>query len=237
MEKVHSINKSASFEKNQLLQKSEEIKLKIISILLWKKLISDEKAENLKSLEETKKYIIDLYKNRKIDSSTYIEIGVKSWSIKLGIFLVLKWYITKERLIKALNEINNEQEKKLLWVYLVDNKLIPLDLMLSSLDELWIIKLWEYLTLKWLIQHSDVKRILNKQKNNLSFWQILIHEWIINQKELNSILSELWINMTINDLWLEYQNTDSSLYINWNLEEAWKKRKIEIYENCIWKDR
>ncbi len=188
---------------------SAKIKEKIISILFSKNLLDYDKSRSLETLSDVKKYMARLYNENKITLNEYINIGVNSWAMKLWNYLVLKWYITKEILNEALAIQKQEKNKRSLWEILIEEKTLyntkeeelTFELLNEALEALWIRRLWEYLAHIWIIKYEQIWYYLEQQKNRKKpLWKLLVEDWKISQKKMNAILTELWIEIKMNEL-------------------------------------
>lgn len=188
---------------------SEIIKEKIISILTSKNLIDYKNAKSLETLSDVKKYMAKLYNENKITLNEYIDIWVNSWAMKLWNYLVLKWYVSKEILHEALILQKQEKNKRSLWEILLEEKTLyntkeeelTFEQLNEALEALWIRRLWEYLAHIWIIKYERINYYLEQQKKKkIPFWKLLVQDGKISQKKLNSILTELWLDIHIDEL-------------------------------------
>lgn len=203
----NSINKIEN--KNNV---SEEIKLKIISVLLWKNLLDFKESKNIITISDVKKYMNELYHNKKINLDEYIQIWVEAGAMKIWNYLILKWYITKEILNEALKIQKNDKDWRTLWSILLEEKSLynsveeelTFEKLSEALNVLWIRKLWEYLAHLGIIKYDQISYYLEQQRLKWKpIWKLLVEEWIISQIKLNEILKDLWVKIKLEDLSLD----------------------------------
>jgi hypothetical protein len=145
-----------------------------------------------------------LLESRKLNKQQYIQIFLNSWAIMLWEYLIYKWIITQNEHKKAL-DIQKKENKKY-WEILLEKNIIK-DNKYSeysiALQELWIIRLWEYYLWNWTISPHQLNMFLKIQKvKNKAFWQILIDFNIITKEELEKVLYDiLWIKINYDKLW------------------------------------
>ncbi len=197
-----SKNSSNNNEKNQLVIHSEKIKTDLLNILINSSYINDTNARNLHSLNDIANYMKSLIKDNIITEDMYMKICIQAWAIKLWQYLVYKELISKEQ----LNLILKEQKESIklkdmnLWEILTEKKLIEFKDLAIALEEFLVIKLWEYLIWKSIINEYQLNMFIKTQKyKDLPLWKILINYGILNQEELNRILKEMWIKLNNSD--------------------------------------
>ncbi|MDP2090141.1 MAG: hypothetical protein Q8K30_00960 [Candidatus Gracilibacteria bacterium] len=188
---------------------SEKVKEKIITILLSKNLLEYNKSKSLDTLIDVKKYMAKLYSENKITLNEFIEIGVRSGGMKLGNYLVLKGYISKETLNEALSIQKQEKNKRSLGEILLEEKTLyntkeeelTFPQLNEALEALGIRRLGEYLANKGIIKYEQISYYLDQQKNKkIPFGKLLVQDGKISQKKLNTILTELGLEVHMDEL-------------------------------------
>jgi hypothetical protein len=140
-----------------------------------------------------------LIKDDIMSEDTYMQICIQAWAIKLWQYLVYKNFITKEELNTILEEQKKSEKFKNmhLWEILIEKKVIDYEKLTKALEEFWVIRLWEYLIWKWIINELQLNMFIKIQKyKHIQLWKILVEYNVLNQKELNDILETLSIQLT-----------------------------------------
>jgi hypothetical protein len=97
------------------------------------------------------------------------------------------WDIIRNILLNNETDINNQKKIKKLF---------------KILEELWIIRLWEYLISQNIINEEELSEYIEYQKEkNISLWKILIIKNKLTKDQLNEILNKLLIKINIDDLY------------------------------------
>jgi hypothetical protein len=97
------------------------------------------------------------------------------------------WDIIRNILLNNETDINNQKKIKKLF---------------KILEELWIIRLWEYLISQNIINEEELSEYIEYQKEkNISLWKILIIKNKLTKNQLNEILNKLLIKINIDDLY------------------------------------
>lgn len=224
-------NKETNNEEVLIVHENKPIEntRKLIKKLIEDKLITPFQANNIVTHKEIEIYMYELFKNWKITKNKYLEYFISSWIILLWDYLVHKWIISyeqKEEAYKKQLELNNSWIEQKFWEILINEKIIKddtLKLLSQALEELWIIKLWEYFVWNWIITSSQLNLFLKVQKHkNLNLGQILVKFEIITQDELKIILKKLWINY-------KYFDIENEEWLYWL-----KDNKDDIIEENEW---
>ena len=192
--------------------KKVESTQKLIKMLIndWlANIASDEKTENI-SPDRIEEHITKLLKWWKISQTEYVQYFIKSWSIMFLEFLMYKNVISEiasKMAIYKQKEKKQNNEDSQIGNILMEMKLINnFDKFAEAINELKILKLWEYLMLKKLITYEQLMiayEIQKKQKEIYKNWKeafvdklwvILVNKKIIKQYDLNKAMKELWLD-------------------------------------------
>jgi hypothetical protein len=222
---INNLNRFSESNKEKLSNNTnytQDTKKKVLSILLEKWLITYTDMSKIKNFNEVRVFLAKLLHEKKISKDLYIDIWVDSWVMKMWNYLVLKWYMDKNEINNLLIKQKIENKNRLLWEMIYEEKYINIEQLLLIVGKLWVMKLWEYMISKKIIDYTELKKLLASQKSNWeTFWKTLVHAWMISQENLNIIFIDLWIEIKLNDLDItdNYNITNKSDVI---INDPWK---------------
>ncbi len=151
------------------------------------------------------------------------EIDVKLWH-----FLIFYGFITKEKLITALESQKEDSEKMKLSQLLIKEWIVSNDTMAEAWKVLGYIKLWEYLFLQWHLTPKEINDTIAQLKET---WNNLGEQLLENNLITESILFQALEDLNIIKLW-EYLLKNDKISKN-NLMLAFKQQE-ETWEK-LWK--
>lgn len=211
MENIKNNNSNSYKNISTIEEIKESIKDKLIGILVNQGLIFNWQISNIKNLDEVYEYIKKLYIDKSINKEKYLQILFKWWIIKLWQILISEKIISDLQLEMALKIQKKHYKNKSLWDIIRNillnnetdiNNQKKIKKLFKILEELWIIRLWEYLISQNIINEEELSEYIEYQKEkNISLWKILIIKNKLTKDQLNEILNKLLIKINIDDLY------------------------------------
>lgn len=189
----------------KIRERVNDIKERLVDILVSEWILLPGQKDRMLTLENVDQYLKDLYIKKEITEKQFRIFNFKSWRIKIWEYLVIKWYISKDELLKALQLQIRWWKSQSIWEILRENDIISYEKIVLVLEELWIIRIWEYLIKIWKINHAQLRMYLTRYKNKYNWvnkiplWQFLVEIKCISNEELWQFLKDLWISKKITD--------------------------------------